>query len=263
MAAPSTGLLRRISAGGYGFRGGSIWALLLGFPAGGHGFGFSVGAGQKQCFDEPAKSSERIAGEWKVVSGGLLDLDVTVRSQTPGHAVASAAGRDAHLHPNYCLPRRPRGRAAHRFACLHRAIQVTSPNGDHVYSAEHEAAGSFAFYATDTGVYVVCFSNERGTQASFLGTMVKLSFPPHLHRHTHLPFQLPCAGNGARRRVEECLRASMLSHSPAALPDALASAAGREAETRAHENNTNHCGGKRAATGERLKRPRVDRRSSP
>jgi galactose-1-phosphate uridylyltransferase len=46
------------------------------------------------------------------------------------------------------------------------APQVTSPNGEHVYSAEHEAGGSFAFYATDTGVYVVCFSNEHGTQAS-------------------------------------------------------------------------------------------------
>jgi hypothetical protein len=53
-------------------------ALLLGLPAGGHGFGFSVGAGQRQCFDELAKSSERVAGEWRVVSGGSLDLDVTV-----------------------------------------------------------------------------------------------------------------------------------------------------------------------------------------
>jgi len=44
-------------------------------------------------------------------------------------------------------------------------VTVTSPNGEHVYSAEHEAAGSFAFYATDTGVYVVCFSNEHSTQA--------------------------------------------------------------------------------------------------
>jgi len=77
-------------------------ALLLVLPAGGHGFGFSVGAGQKQCFDEPAKSSERIAGEWRVMSGGLLDLDVTVRPLTLvvwQHAAGSAAGRSAHLYP--------------------------------------------------------------------------------------------------------------------------------------------------------------------
>lgn len=62
---------------------------------------------------------------------------------------------------------------------------MTSPNGEHVYSAEHEAAGSFAFYATDTGVYVVCFSNEHSTQASFLGAIDKASpFPP---RHMLAP----------------------------------------------------------------------------
>ena len=44
--------------------------------------------------------------------------------------------------------------------------QVTSPSGEHVYSAEREAAGSFAFFATDSGTYVVCFSNARATQAA-------------------------------------------------------------------------------------------------
>mmetsp|Transcript_12047 Transcript_12047/g.37045 ORF Transcript_12047/g.37045 Transcript_12047/m.37045 type:complete len:203 (-) Transcript_12047:430-1038(-) len=93
-------------------------ALLAAILAPGAGFGFSVEAGKRQCFDELAKASERIAGEWRVLSGGALDLDV----------------------------------------------KVTSPIGEHVYSAEHEAAGSFAFYAADAGTYVVCFSNEREVQ---------------------------------------------------------------------------------------------------
>mmetsp|Transcript_36614 Transcript_36614/g.118064 ORF Transcript_36614/g.118064 Transcript_36614/m.118064 type:complete len:202 (+) Transcript_36614:41-646(+) len=84
------------------------------------GFGFTVEAGGKTCFDETVKSSERVSGDWRVLSGGILDLDV----------------------------------------------EVTSPSGEHVYSAEREAAGSFAFFATDSGTYVVCFSNARATQAA-------------------------------------------------------------------------------------------------
>jgi hypothetical protein len=53
--------------------------LLLWLPAGSEGFGFEVPAGKKECFAEAAKSSERIAGDWRVLSGGVLDLDVTVR----------------------------------------------------------------------------------------------------------------------------------------------------------------------------------------
>eukprot|EP00967_Tisochrysis_lutea_P137000 scaffold245098_cov31-Tisochrysis_lutea.AAC.1 len=51
-------------------------ALLAAILAPGAGFGFSVEAGKRQCFDELAKASERIAGEWRVLSGGALDLDV-------------------------------------------------------------------------------------------------------------------------------------------------------------------------------------------
>ena len=42
------------------------------------GFGFTVEAGGKTCFDETVKSSERVSGDWRVLSGGILDLDVEV-----------------------------------------------------------------------------------------------------------------------------------------------------------------------------------------
>ena len=42
------------------------------------GFGFTVEAGGKTCFDETVKSSERVSGDWRVISGGVLDLDVEV-----------------------------------------------------------------------------------------------------------------------------------------------------------------------------------------
>jgi len=78
------------------------------------GFGFTVEAGKVECFEEAAKSSERVSGDWHVQDGSH-ELDVT----------------------------------------------VTSPSGEHVYAAEREMQGSFAFYASTEGTYTVCFSNER------------------------------------------------------------------------------------------------------
>ena len=42
-------------------------------------FGFTVPAGKSECFHELAKASERLSGEWKVLKGGMMDLDVQVR----------------------------------------------------------------------------------------------------------------------------------------------------------------------------------------
>ena len=66
-------------------------AVLLGaLTARCSGFGFVVPVGEQVCFHESANAGERIAGEWNVVSGGMLDLDVTVTS--PGKNVHSALG---------------------------------------------------------------------------------------------------------------------------------------------------------------------------
>ena len=41
-------------------------------------FGFTVPAGKSECFHESARASERLSGEWKVLKGGMMDLDVQV-----------------------------------------------------------------------------------------------------------------------------------------------------------------------------------------
>ena len=100
-----------------------IAALLAGVDS----FGFTVPAGKSECFHELAKASDRVSGDWKVLSGGMMDLDVQAS------------------HTMCTLPRsEPRLSAGH-------ASQVTSPSGDHVYAAEREMQGSFAFYATGEG----------------------------------------------------------------------------------------------------------------
>lgn len=51
--------------------------LLLGCLVGrAASFGFTVPAGKSECFHESAKASERLSGEWKVLKGGMMDLDV-------------------------------------------------------------------------------------------------------------------------------------------------------------------------------------------
>eukprot|EP00320_Phaeocystis_rex_P014988 CAMPEP_0119083042 /NCGR_PEP_ID=MMETSP1178-20130426/124115_1 /TAXON_ID=33656 /ORGANISM="unid sp, Strain CCMP2000" /LENGTH=198 /DNA_ID=CAMNT_0007065867 /DNA_START=11 /DNA_END=607 /DNA_ORIENTATION=+ len=98
-------------------------------------FGFTVPAGKSECFHESAKASERLSGEWKVLKGGMMDLDV----------------------------------------------QVTSPSGDHVYAAEREMEGSFAFYTTNEGIYAVCFSNTHSGEAEKqVSAKISVGEPPDL-----------------------------------------------------------------------------------
>jgi len=91
-------------------------ALLLGLPACAHGFGFSVEPGKKLCFEEAAKSSERISGEWRVLSGGVLDLDVTVTGASPSLGVLR--GLSQHQHAPSTVHRRI-DRAACRSTSTH------------------------------------------------------------------------------------------------------------------------------------------------
>lgn len=98
-------------------------------------FGFLVPAGKSECFHELARASDRLSGDWKVLSGGMMDLDV----------------------------------------------QVTSPSGDHVYAAEREMQGSFAFYATAEGIYAVCFSNSHSAEADKqVSAKISVGEPPDL-----------------------------------------------------------------------------------
>ncbi|KAL1510279.1 hypothetical protein AB1Y20_006601 [Prymnesium parvum] len=41
-------------------------------------------------------------------------------------------------------------------------VQVTSPDGNHVYKVESEMSGAFDYFATVEGVYSFCFSNRDG-----------------------------------------------------------------------------------------------------
>ena len=54
-------------------------------------FGFTVPAGKSECFHEAAKTSERLSGEWKVLKGGMMDLDVQASFAGP-RSVALPAG---------------------------------------------------------------------------------------------------------------------------------------------------------------------------
>ena len=58
--------------------------LLLGCLVGrAASFGFTVPAGKSECFHESAKASERLSGEWKVLKGGMMDLDVQACRRPP------------------------------------------------------------------------------------------------------------------------------------------------------------------------------------
>lgn len=60
-------------------------------------------------------------------------------------------------------------------------MQVTSPSGDHVYAAEKETEGSFAFYTTNEGIYTFCFSNTHSTEAEKQATAkISVGEPPDL-----------------------------------------------------------------------------------
>ena len=45
-----------------------------------HAFGFTVLSGKVECFQEGAKASERVSGEWRVQSANAIDIDVKVRA---------------------------------------------------------------------------------------------------------------------------------------------------------------------------------------
>ena len=58
--------------------------LLLGCLVGrAASFGFTVPAGKSECFHESAKASERLSSEWKVLKGGMMDLDVQACRRPP------------------------------------------------------------------------------------------------------------------------------------------------------------------------------------
>ena len=106
--------------------------LLLLFPLA-IGFGFTVAAGEKECFHEHASASDHVQGQWNV------------KPPATGFAV-----------------------------------KVTSPTGDLVYSEELQQ-GSFDYYATAEGAYMICFSNGKASQAPAQVTAkITVGDPPDL-----------------------------------------------------------------------------------
>ena len=65
-------------------------------------FGFTVPAGKSECFHESAKASERLSGEWKVLKGGMMDLDVQA-CRRPPLLKRSRKGCCSDSHPAFLL----------------------------------------------------------------------------------------------------------------------------------------------------------------
>jgi hypothetical protein len=86
-----------------------VLACLVGRAA---SFGFTVPAGLVECFHESAKASERLSGEWKVLKGGMMDLDVQAcrRSHRFGRRHPRAVAAVHTLHPCYTPGDEPIGR---------------------------------------------------------------------------------------------------------------------------------------------------------
>ena len=77
--------------------------LLLGCLVGrAASFGFTVPAGKSECFHESAKASERLSGEWKVLKGGMMDLDVQA-CRRPPLLKRSRKGCCSDSHPAFLL----------------------------------------------------------------------------------------------------------------------------------------------------------------
>ena len=77
--------------------------LLLGCLVGrAASFGFTVHAGKSECFHESAKASERLSGEWKVLKGGMMDLDVQA-CRRPPLLKRSRKGCCSDSHPTFLL----------------------------------------------------------------------------------------------------------------------------------------------------------------
>ena len=82
-------------------------------------FSFVVAPGKRECFSEPAKASERVAGEWAA----------------PARIEHGVAAYDALV------------------------VSVRDTSGDTKYSSKGTAHGSFSFVAERSGAHEVCFEN--------------------------------------------------------------------------------------------------------
>ena len=120
--------------------------LLLGSLASAAAFGFSVEPHSTECFEERASESDHVQGQWSLV--------------------LPSTTHDAQSKP---LPPHIEGWR----------VKVTSPQGDKVYHSEDEPEGSFDYYATVEGVYVVCFSNDRKETAE-VTAKISVGDPPDL-----------------------------------------------------------------------------------
>jgi hypothetical protein len=100
---------RDAAGGGLSHRCRLVLACLVGRAA---SFGFTVPAGLVECFHESAKASERLSGEWKVLKGGMMDLDVQAcrRSHRFGRRHPRAVAAVHTLHPCYTPGDEPIGR---------------------------------------------------------------------------------------------------------------------------------------------------------
>ena len=107
------------------------------------GFVFSVAPGSSECFDEHASASDHVSGQW------------TARID-PMKEAAPPSG--------------------------HWKVVVTSPSGELVYSVDGEKQGSFDYYATAEGKYVVCFNHSGDSSEGMLHVSAKIRVgdPPDL-----------------------------------------------------------------------------------
>ena len=112
-------------------------------------FVFTVAPGASECFDEHANASDHVQGTWSATAegGGLAGPD-----DLNGWKVV-----------------------------------VTSSSGDMVYTAEAKQQGSFDYYATVEGTYVVCFSRaaheseaHHGSAVLQVSAKIRVGDPPDL-----------------------------------------------------------------------------------
>ena len=117
-------------------------ALLLLSMRAGAGFFFSVKPGAQECFDEHAAASDHVQGQWTISKHEMLS--------TP------------QMLENF-------------------AVKVTSPSGELVYSTKAERQGTFDYYATAEGTYVVCFVHGATEGESLsLSAKIVVGDPPDL-----------------------------------------------------------------------------------
>ena len=127
----------------------SVLSALCLFVGTARGFGFTVPAGGKECFDERASASDHMQGQWSV----KLDLRQWTEQQAAAGDKGSLSGW---------------------------RVVVTSPSGDLVYSVDAERQGSFDYYATVEGTYSICFSNGHPEAAAQAMAKITVGDPPDL-----------------------------------------------------------------------------------